>query len=117
MFRDRSTRAETRPFAPAPASHLSDDEWESIAALLRLSGRQKQIVRCIFDGEDEDAMAHALGISAHTVHTHVDRLYRKLGVRSRSEVVVQLFLAYLQASDPGRASTPSCDAAHWEVVY
>jgi AraC-like DNA-binding protein len=42
----------------------------------------------------EDQIARELGISAHTVHTHFERVYRKLGVRSRCQLIVSLFRAY-----------------------
>ena len=78
-----------------PSSHLSNDEWRSIAELLDLSGRQQQVVRCIFDGFDETATAKVLGISCHTVHAHLNRLYKKIHVKSRCEMIVRVFLAYL----------------------
>lgn len=78
-----------------PSSHLSHDEWQSIAGLLELSDRQTQVVRCIFDGFDEPTIAKVLGISRHTVHAHVNRLYKKIHVKSRGELIVRLFLAYL----------------------
>ncbi len=78
-----------------PSSHLSNDEWRSIAELLDLSGRQQQVVRCIFDGFDEPSTAKVLGISCHTVHAHLNRLYKKIHVKSRCELIVRIFLAYL----------------------
>ena len=78
-----------------PSSHLSNDEWQSIADLLGLSDRQQQVVRCIFDGFDEPMIAKVLGISCHTVHAHLNRLYKKIHVKSRCELIVRLFLAYL----------------------
>ena len=78
-----------------PSSHLSNDEWRSITELLGLTDRQQQIVRCIFDGFDEPSIAKVLGISCHTVHAHLNRLYRKIQVKSRCELIVRIFLAYL----------------------
>lgn len=78
-----------------PSSHLSNDEWQSIAELLGLSDRQQEVVRCIFDGFDEPTIAKVLGISCHTVHAHLNRLYKKIHVKSRCELIVRLFLAYL----------------------
>lgn len=78
-----------------PSSHLSQDEWRSIMDLLGLSERQHQVVRCIFDGFDEQTIGKVLGISSHTVHAHLNRLYKKIHVNSRCEMMVRLFLAYL----------------------
>jgi DNA-binding NarL/FixJ family response regulator len=49
----------------------------------------------VFDGFDQEEISRELNISPHTVHTHLDRLYRKLRVKSRCELVVLVFLAYL----------------------
>jgi hypothetical protein len=40
----------------------------------------------------------ALGIPRHTVHTYLDRLYRKLGVNSRAQLISVLFAAYVEMS-------------------
>ena len=82
-------------FGELPSSHLSDDWWRSIADSLDLSVRQLQIVRCIFDGFDEPTIGHKLGLSSHTIHAHLNRLYKKIRVKSRCELIVRVFLAYL----------------------
>ena len=76
-------------------SLLSEDRWRLIAASLRLSTRELQIVQCVFDGANEATVARELGISCHTVHTYVRRLYRKLGVRDRCELLIQVFASYM----------------------
>ena len=78
-----------------PSDQLEDRHWRSIAATLDLSDRQLQIVQSVFDGFDQEEISRELDISPHTVHTHLDRLYRKLHVKSRCELVVLVFLAYL----------------------
>jgi DNA-binding CsgD family transcriptional regulator len=60
-----------------------------------LSLREAQIVLAMFDDQKESAMASDLGISPHTVHTHIDRLYRKLSVSSRVALVLRIFVEYL----------------------
>jgi DNA-binding NarL/FixJ family response regulator len=78
-----------------PRSILGETEWRSISRTLRLSAREFQIVQGIFDGQPEASIAGALGISPHTVHTYVERIYRKLGVGSRCELVIRIFATYL----------------------
>jgi DNA-binding CsgD family transcriptional regulator len=60
--------------------------WAEVALKLKLSGRELQIVRCIFDDLTEASIASELGISPHTVHTHMERLHRKLVVSNRVQV-------------------------------
>jgi DNA-binding CsgD family transcriptional regulator len=45
--------------------------------------------------EDEQGLATSLGISRHTIHTHLERLYRKLRVNSRSQLIAAVFVAYV----------------------
>lgn len=73
---------------------VTEDRWRSIAALLNLSPRELQIVQHFFSGENEAITAFNLDISVHTVHTHISRLYRKLDVHDRCELLLLLFNAY-----------------------
>ena len=75
--------------------NLTNQEWHAIGRRLQLSRRQLQIVQCVFDALAESAIARRLEISPHTVHSHLNRLYDKLGVASRCELIVQVFIAYL----------------------
>lgn len=74
---------------------FTERQWTAIAESLRLSEREFQIVRCCFEDLKESAIARRLGISYHTVHTHLERLYKKLRVSSRPAMMVQIFSAYL----------------------
>ena len=88
---------------------LPDECWSRIGEALGLSGRQLQIVQCIFDDHVEARIALELGISEHTVHTHVERLYRKLGVSSRCELLVSVFAEHLARTHgvtPGESLPP-----------
>ena len=77
-----------------------DREWRSIGRSLKLSPRELQIVRCLFDDDTEAAIALRLGISSHTVHTYLERLYRKVGVSSRVALVVRVFGEHLAVNGP-----------------
>jgi DNA-binding CsgD family transcriptional regulator len=86
------------PAEKPPSWFLSDSEWQAVATALRLSDRQLQIAQYLFDGFDEASIAKALGLSHHTVHTHIHRLYRSLHIASRSELLVLVFLTHLSAA-------------------
>ncbi len=84
---------------------LSGAEWRAIARRLNLSKREVEVVQGIFDGEKVASIALKLGISHHTVNTHVERLYQKLGVGNRCQLLTRIFAAYLSLrSNPGRES-------------
>jgi DNA-binding CsgD family transcriptional regulator len=84
---------------------VPESKWLAIVALLRLSGRESQILRCILNDEPDAVIADHLGISPHTVHTHVERLYRKLGVKSRCQTTVRVFAEYVRLEQGRRHLT------------
>ena len=78
-----------------PSTLLSLQQWGRIAMQLGLSDREAQVVQGMFDGRSESELAVELGVSAHTVHAHVKRLYRKLSVSNQREMLVAVFAAYV----------------------
>jgi DNA-binding CsgD family transcriptional regulator len=75
-------------------SFLTQEEWVATSEALRLSDRERQIVARTIEGESEGEIAQRLGISPHTVHTHLERLYRKLRVSNRPHLVGRVLEAY-----------------------
>jgi DNA-binding CsgD family transcriptional regulator len=66
-----------------------------------LTPRQTQILRLVAAGNSDRAVARTLGVSVRTVHTHLQHIYRALGVRSRTEALAHvraLSLARTQAT-------------------
>ena len=63
---------------PAPAEPLPS-----------LSPREQEVLRLLVKGFSYAEAAELLGITAHTVATHVRKVYRKLSVRSRGEAVYE----------------------------
>lgn len=83
---------------------LSKKAWDEIERSLKLSGRELQIARGVFDNLTDGAIAANLRISEHTIHEHLNRLYKKLRVTTRGQMIVRmmhefLFLTLSQASD------------------
>jgi DNA-binding NarL/FixJ family response regulator len=69
-------------------------EWRSLATALGLSPREAGVVQAVFDGASEKHIAERLGLSPHTVHTYLWRIYRKLNVQSRQELLVRVFAEF-----------------------
>ena len=96
------------PDAPANILHrqfLSNDQWAQVSTYLHLSPRESQISQLVLLNLSEADIARSLSVSVHTVHSHSARLYRKLHIASRSELVVALFKAHVSlpsttTSDP-----------------
>lgn len=97
----RSDSPRIRNSGRQPAYHdgalmFRDEEWARLRQELHLSPREMQVVRLIFADDKEEAIAGELGISPSTVHTYIERLYRKLGVRDRVQMVVRVTGQFLR---------------------
>jgi DNA-binding CsgD family transcriptional regulator len=82
---------------------LSGEAWSGIVHSLGLSRREAEIVALLLSDDSRDeSIAEQLAISRHTVHTYLERLYRKVGASSRSQVVTRIFQQYvaLEHSNP-----------------
>jgi DNA-binding CsgD family transcriptional regulator len=107
--RAKTSRVGSAIFAP--------EGWQSVAASLRLSPREKQIVQGVFDNHKENEIAGNLQISPHTVHTYLERLYHKLGVSGRVQLVVMVADAHInrldlheRSGEPARETAPRASA-------
>jgi DNA-binding NarL/FixJ family response regulator len=69
--------------------------WLHLARLLRLSSREMQIVQHVFDDRKLESIAFELGISPKTVETYFQRLYTKLHVSSRPQLILRVMAVYL----------------------
>lgn len=64
-------------------------------AAFGLSPREQSIVHLVARGASTQQIADQLRISPHTVQEHLTNIFDKVGVRSRREVVKQIFLTNL----------------------
>jgi DNA-binding NarL/FixJ family response regulator len=72
-------------FSPAPNGHQCSRDKMPLHRLL--SPTELQVFVIIGGGADEQSAADRLGISPHTVHTHVQHIMRKIGVQTRIDLV------------------------------
>ena len=56
---------------------------------MELSQRQEEVLALIAEALSNKQIAHRLGISEATVKAHVTVILRKLGVRSRTQAVIE----------------------------
>lgn len=54
-----------------------------------LSPREEEVLACVLLGLQQKEIATKLKIGEATVHTHMQRLHEKLGVRSRKEIITK----------------------------
>ncbi|MGD0695485.1 MAG: response regulator transcription factor [Terriglobia bacterium] len=53
-----------------------------------LTPRQEEVVRLVAEGLPNREISSALGVSEHTVRNHLFRIYEKLGISSRVELIL-----------------------------
>ena len=69
---------------------MSDDQRELGARFAELSVAQIRVLRAIADGRLNKQIAHDLGIAEATVKSHLQAIFRKLGVPNRMQAVIAL---------------------------
>lgn len=76
------------PMSPKIARKVIHEfQDENIGDQYLLSSREKDIVKCIEEGLTYKEISGRLGISAHTVHTHIKRIYEKLQAKNRVDAL------------------------------
>jgi DNA-binding CsgD family transcriptional regulator len=87
------------PEVPFPRPHgsgmLSREQWDELARRLGLSPAELRVVQGVFDDCKEQTIARHLGVSGNTVHTHIKRLYLKLGVSGRVGLVLAVVVEFI----------------------
>jgi DNA-binding CsgD family transcriptional regulator len=81
-----------------------------IAEVYGLSKREREVTRLVLHGRSTEEMAELLHVSAYTVQDHLKSIFDKIGVRSRRELVAQLFL---QQSAPRLAAGVALRSDGW----
>ena len=76
---------------------FSDSEWMLITQAVPLPPRQLQILKHLFDGYSAKQIASEMGISLPTVRTHLNRLFRRLNVVDRTELILHIFREFRNA--------------------
>ena len=88
--------AERPPLSPTLGSSLvPSDVWSRLRDSLGLSDRELQIVQGIFEDQKQECIAYTLGISPHSVNTYIQRIYAKLRIGSRPQLILRVMSEYL----------------------
>lgn len=72
-----------------------------------LTTQQTRILQLVAVGDSDRAVARALGLSVRTVHTHLQHIYRILGVTSRTEALAHVRALSLRGTDSPQTGTVS----------
>ncbi len=76
-----------------------------------LSAREMDVVRCVAEGLTNREVAQRLSLTEHTIKNYLFRIFDKLGVSSRVEVVL-----YALGSTPAHAAVPPPASAQGRPV-
>ena len=89
--RGRGSRADEQAGSTTDDTRSLEDmlnaQAANVAATFQLTPREQQILALVLRGADGPAMADQLGLSENTVRSHRKRLYAKLGVHSKRELL------------------------------
>lgn len=83
-------RKRTAALAAAARVRAWRDEQPS-DVLSRLTGREQQVALLLADGATDQQIARSLGITARTVHKHVEHIYRKLELTNRTTLTALIY--------------------------
>lgn len=73
---------------------FTSQEWAALVRALGLTQRQSEVVNSVICGLSDKQIADAMKVKPPTVRTHLQRVYAKLGVRDRTELVVHCFSVF-----------------------
>ena len=75
--------------AEQPSTNTAPDAADDTISNVALSDREREILVLASKGFNYPEMGKLMGISPHTVTSHVKKIYRKLAVHSRGEAVFE----------------------------
>jgi DNA-binding NarL/FixJ family response regulator len=73
---------------------FSPQEWAALKQDLGLSPRQAEVVDQLLQGHSDKQIARELQMSVPTVRTHLCRLFSRLGVEDRCELIVYVYACF-----------------------
>jgi len=88
--RDKGARVRS-PANPGPPPVLDGETWTGVVADLALSPQQARIVGLILRGMRDKQIAAELGLSVPTVRTYLSRVFVRVGVQDRVELILRVF--------------------------
>jgi DNA-binding NarL/FixJ family response regulator len=81
---------------------LDPKTWDEVAAALKLSARQKSMVALLLRGKQDKQISHDLGIKLPTITSYFNRIFHKVGVRNRMELLLRVFVTAREIAPIGR---------------
>jgi DNA-binding NarL/FixJ family response regulator len=96
-YRSKDVISRDRPFSDSNGELFSESEWSELINKLDLSPRQAEVIQRILSGFSDKQIALDLRIAVPTVRTHLNRVFLRLGVQDRTEVVLHVFRQFRES--------------------
>jgi len=74
-----------------PSLPLSPEKWQALVLSLHLPPKQERIVELILRNQCDKQIAAVMGLKLPTICTYKSRIFDRLGVSDRIELVLLLF--------------------------
>lgn len=72
----------------ASVAYLDESESELAQGIAELTPQQRRVLILLTDGKSNKQIAFELAVTEATVKAHLSQIFRKLGVRSRTQAVI-----------------------------
>jgi len=81
---------------------FTKNEWDALTRQLGVSPQQGEIARLLLEGSSDKQISRRLGIAVPTVRTYLSRMFSKLDVQDRNELVVMMLRKFRSGCDLAR---------------
>jgi DNA-binding NarL/FixJ family response regulator len=105
MARANRQRRSLDPLIPA-------ELWPQVVESLALSPQQAKLVALLLTGMRNKEIAAAMNLAEPTLKTYLNRIFRRLGVRDRIQLVVYVCSVAMELSRSGRPCGCHPDGRH-----
>ena len=72
----------------ASAAYLDESESELARGIAELTPQQRRVLMLLTDGKSNKQIAFEIAVTEATVKAHLSQIFRKLGVKSRTQAVI-----------------------------
>jgi DNA-binding NarL/FixJ family response regulator len=100
------------PPTDPPPFPIADELWKKILAHTRTPKRQGDVVLALLRSSTDKEIKATLRMSNGTVRSHFDRLFMKLNVSHRVELVMRLWQLSRELSHTESPICPMCQQKH-----
>lgn len=101
MARRRKKPASRQPARSSLPFPFDASTWAGVVSALGLAPQEARAVECILRGMCDKQVAAALGIGFSTLRTYLRRIFDRLGVEDRVQLVLRVFLEARSSGDGG----------------